>query len=104
MQFSLGPNPMIDCNKVSTRTSAAIDFFEKVGPGPVEIGNVIIVEGDKIRSFLPCYPLRAVARIEEACRERGADVPFFGRPCSEFDDGAKAHTNHLIAEGIAEKE
>jgi hypothetical protein len=30
VQFSLGPNPMIDGNKVSTRTTTAIDFFEKV--------------------------------------------------------------------------
>jgi hypothetical protein len=104
VQFSLGPNPMIDGDKVSTRTTTAIDFFEKVGLGPVEVGNVIIVEGDKIRSFLPYYPLRAVARIDEACRERGANVPFFGRPCYEFVDGAKAHTNHLIAEGIAVRE
>jgi hypothetical protein len=101
VQFSLGPNPVIDGNKVSTRTTTAIDFFERVGVGSVEIGNVIIVEGDKITSFLPYYPLRAVARIDAACRERGANVPFFGRPCSEFVDGAKAHTDHLIAEGLA---
>ena len=101
VQFSLGPNPVIDGNKVSTRTTTAIDFFEKVGLGSVEVGNVIIVEGDKITSFLPYYPLRAVARIDAACRERGANVPFFGRPCSEFVDGAKAHTDHLIAEGLA---
>jgi len=35
VQFSLGPNPMIDGDKVSTRTTTAIDFFEKMGLGPV---------------------------------------------------------------------
>lgn len=104
VQFSLGPNPMVDGNKVTTLTTTTIEFFEKVGLGPVEVGNVFIVEGDKIKSFLPYYPLRAVARIDEACRERGAGVPFFGRPCSEFVDGARAHTSHLIAEGIVGKE
>jgi hypothetical protein len=104
VQFGLGPNPMVDGNKVTTRATTTIDFFEKVGLGPVEVGNVIIVEGDKIRSFLPYYPLRAVARIDQACQEQGAGVPFFGRPCSEFVDGARAHTAHLIAEGIAGKE
>jgi hypothetical protein len=100
VQFSLGSNPTVDGNKVTTQTTTTIDFFERVGLGPVEIRNVIVVEGDRIRSFLPYYPLRAVARIDEACRDHGANIPFFGRPCSEFVDGAKAHTNHLIAEGI----
>jgi hypothetical protein len=104
VQFSLGPNPMVDGNKVTTLTTTTIDFFEKVGLGPVEVGNVIIVEGDKIRSFLPYYPLRAVARIDQACREHGPGVPFFGRPCSEFVDGARAHTAHLVAEGIVGEE
>ena len=104
VQFSLGPNPMVDGNKVTTLTTTTIDFFEKVGLGPVEVGNVIVVEGDKIKSFLPYYPLRAVARIDDACREHGAGVPFFGRPCSEFVEGARAHTTHLIAEGIVGKE
>jgi hypothetical protein len=104
VQFSLGPNPLVEGNKVTTLTTTTIDFFDKVGLGPVEVGNVIIVEGDKIKSFLPFYPLRAVARIDEACRERGTGVPFFGRPCAEFVDGARAHTNHLIADGIVGKE
>jgi hypothetical protein len=104
VQFSLGPSPTVDGDKVTTRTTTTIDFFEKVGLGPVEVGNVIIVEGDKIKSFLPYYPLRAVARIDQACREHGASVPFFGRPCSEFVDGARAHTAHLIAEGIVNTE
>jgi len=104
VQFSLGLNPMVDGSKVTTLTTTTIDFFEKVGLGPVEVGNVFIVEGDKIKSFLPYYPLRAVTRIDEACRERGADVPFFGRPCAEFVEGARAHTTHLIAEGILAKE
>ncbi len=104
VQFSLGTNPMVDGNKVVTRTTTTIDFFEKVGLGPVEVGNVIIVEGNRIKSFLPYYPLQAVMRIDGACREHGADVPFFGRPCSEFVDGARAHTTHLIAEGTLAKE
>ena len=104
VQFSLGPNPMIDGNKVTTRTTTTIDFFDKVGLGPTEIGNVIIVEGDKIKSFLPFYPLKAVARIDEACREHGANVPFFGRPCAEFVVGVKTHTDQLIREGVAGRE
>ena len=104
VQFSLGPAPVVDGGKVTTRTTTTINFFDKVGLGPVEVGNVIIVEGDKIKSFLPFYPPRAVARIDEACREHGANVPFFGRPCAEFVAGAKAHTDHLIAEGIAGRE
>jgi hypothetical protein len=104
VQFSLGLNPIVDGNKVLIRTTTTIDFFEKVGLGPVEVENVITVDGNKIKSFLPYYPLRAVERIDGACREHGADVPFFGRPCSEFVDGARAHTTHLIAETIAVKE
>ena len=104
VQFSLGTNPSVDGNKVATRTTTKTDFFEKVGLGTVEVGNVIIVEGNRIKSFLPYYPLRSVVRIDAACREHGADVPFFGRPCSEFVDGARAHTTQLIAEGIAGQE
>jgi hypothetical protein len=104
VQFNLGTNPMVYGDKVTILTTTTIDFFEKVGLGPVEVGNAIIVEGDKIKSFLPFYPLRAVARIDDACREHGAGVPFFGRPCSEFIEGARAHTTHLIAEGIVGKE
>ena len=104
VQFSLGPNPMVDGNKVLIRTTTTIDFFEKVGLGPVEVGNVIVVDGNRIKAFLPYYPLQAVARIDAACREHGADVPFFGRPCSEFVDGARAHTVHLVADGVVAKE
>jgi hypothetical protein len=104
VQFSLGSNPTIDGNKITTLTTTTIEFFEKVGLSSVEVGNVIIVEGNKIKSFLPYYPLRAVARIDEACRERGANIPFFGRPCAEFVDGAKAHTNRLITDGIVKSE
>jgi hypothetical protein len=104
VQFSLGANPMVDGNKITLHTTTTIEFFEKVGLGPMEVDNVIIVDGNRIKSFQPFYPLRAVARIDQACRERGADVPFFGRPCTEFVDGARTHTTHLIAEGIATKE
>jgi hypothetical protein len=104
VQFGVGPSPMVDGNKVTTLTTTTIDFFDKVGLGPVEVGNVITVEGDKIKSFLPFYPLKAVARIDEACRERGANVPFFGRPCAEFVVGAKAHTDQLIADRIVGRE
>jgi hypothetical protein len=104
VQFSLGPNPVVDDNKVTTLTTTTIEFFEKAGLGSVEVGNVIVVEGDKIRSFLPYYPMRAVARIDQACRGHEASVSFFGRPCSEFVDGARAHTAHLIAEGIVGEE
>jgi len=104
VQFNLGPNAAVDGNKVTALTTTTIDFFEKVGLGPVEIGNVIIVDGDKIKSFVPFYPLRTVARIDVACREHGAGILFFGRPCSEFVDGARAHTTHLIADGIVGKE
>lgn len=104
VQFNVGPNPTVDGNKVTILTTTTIDFFEKVGLGPVEVGSVITVDGDKIKSFLPFYPLRAVAKIDAACREHGAGVLFFGRPCSEFVDGARAHTTHLIADGIVGKE
>jgi hypothetical protein len=103
VQFSLGPDPKVDGNKVTLRTTTTIAFFESVGLGPVEVGNVIIVEGNRIKSFQPYYPLRAVARIDQACREH-PDVPFFGRPCTEFVEGARAHTFHLIAEGIVGEE
>jgi hypothetical protein len=99
-----GPSPMVDGKKITTLTTATIDFFEKIGLGPVEVGNVIIVEGDTIKSFLPDYPSRAVARIDEPCREQGAGAPFFGRTCADFVGGARAHTAHLIAEGIVGKE
>jgi hypothetical protein len=104
VQFSLGSNPVVDGNKVTTRTTTTIEFFEKVGLSSVEVANVIIVEGDKIGSFLPFYPLSAVARIDAAYRDRGADVRFFGRPCAEFVDGARTHTNHPIADGIVGNE
>lgn len=104
VQFSVGPDPRSDGNKLITRTTTTIEFFTKVGLGPVEVGNVITVEGDRIKSFVPYYPMRAVEQIDQACREHGANVLFFGRPCSEFVDGARAHTAHLIAERIIENE
>ena len=104
VQFSLGSNPVAEGDKVKFLTTTTIEFFEKVGLGPVEVENIVIVDGNKIKSFLPYFPLRAVARIDLACRERGADVPFFGRPCSEFVDGARAHTTRLISDGLAAKE
>lgn len=104
VQFSLGADPKVDGNKVTTLTTTTIEFFDKVGLGPVEVGNVIIVDTNRISSFLPYYPLRAVARIDRACRERGGGVAFFGRPCAEFVDGASAHTTQLIAEGIVARE
>jgi hypothetical protein len=104
VQFHVGADPMVDGDKVVFHTTTTIEFFDKVGLGPVEVGNLLVVDGDRIRSFLPYYPLRAVARIDEACRERGADVPFFGRPCAEFVAGARTHTSNLIAQGLIANE
>jgi hypothetical protein len=103
VQLSVGPTPRSDGNKITTPTTTTIEFFARVGLGPEEVSNVIIVEGDKIKSFLPYYPMTAVDQIDRACREHGANVPFFGWPCSEFvTGGARAHTVHLIAVGIVE--
>jgi hypothetical protein len=61
------------------------------GLGPVGVRNVMIAEGDKIKSFLPYYPSRAVARSDEACRERGAGAAFSGRPAPSLPM-AREHT------------
>ena len=104
VQFSVGTNPVVDGSKVTLHGEAKIEFFDQIGLGPVEVGTMVIVEGNRIKALRPFYPLRAVARIDAACRERGADVPFFGRPCSEFVDGSRAYTTRLIAEGLVPNE
>jgi len=103
VQFGLGQNPRVEDKKVLIRATTSIEFFEKVGLGPVEVGNVVIVDGNRIKSLTNYYPLRAVDRIDQACRAH-PEVPFFGRPCSEFVDGARTHTTRLIADGIVAAE
>src|SRR4051794_32123751 len=100
MQFSFGPDPKVDGNKITSLTTTTISFFDQMDLGPREVANVITVEGNRIKSFLPYYPIRAVARIEQGCREH-PEVTAFGRPCPEFASGARAHTSRLIADGVA---
>lgn len=104
VQFSVGTDPVVDGSKVTLHGEAKIEFFDKIGLDLVEVGTMVIVEGNRIKALRPFYPLRAVARIDAACRERGADVPFFGRPCSEFVDGARAYTTQLISQGLVPNE
>ena len=104
VQFTVGTNPVADGSKVTIHGETNTEFFHRLGLGAVEVGTVVIVEGNRIKALRPFYPLRAVARMDAACRERGADVPIFGRPCSEFVDGSRVYTTRLIAEGLVAKE
>jgi len=95
--------PAVDGNKVSSQSKTGIPFFDELGLGPVEAGSVITVEGNRIKTLIFYFPLTAADRIDQGCREHPT-VTMFGRPCSEFAAKVKAHTAHLIAEGIIGRE
>jgi hypothetical protein len=102
-QFGVGGDVKVDGNKIISLATTTLSFFDQMGLGPVEVMTLTAVEGNRISFLSPYYPLRAVARIEQGCREH-PEVMAFGRPCAEFASGARAHTSRLIADGVAAPE
>lgn len=103
VQFGLSGDAKVEGNRITSASQTRISFFDQMGLGPVDVVSVIAVEGNRIKSLMSYFPLRSISRMEQGCREHPEVTPF-GRPCSEFFTGARAHTSRLIADGIAAPE
>jgi hypothetical protein len=84
-------------NNVSTAWLAQFGF------AGMPVYEILQMEGNQITSVIGYYPLSSLLKIDQACHSN-PQVLVPTRPCAEVMPFLRAHTERLIAEGIAIKE
>jgi hypothetical protein len=84
-------------NKVSTA------WLNKFGFTGMPVYEIVQVEGNQIASVIGYYPVSSLLKIEQACHDN-PKVLVPTRPCGDVMPHLRAHTERLIADGIAIKE
>jgi hypothetical protein len=92
-QFAM-ESPHVGGNKVVWTRSVTAGFYQHLGIAPVQFAFEATVQAGRIKSIVAHFPLWEITRIEEACRTRATEPVIYGRPCSEFVRGIKAHTQN----------
>ena len=90
-------------NVVVLRNLVSTSWLTKFELSPIPSVSVVTVEGNKIKSWIGYYPVSSLLKMEQACRDK-PEVLVPRRPCKEIMPRLRAHTEGLIAQGIAEKE
>ena len=65
--------------------------------------EIMHVDGNQITSVIAYYPVSSLLKMEQACRDK-PQVLVPTRPCGEVMPMLRAHTERVIAEGVAERE
>jgi hypothetical protein len=90
-------NTIILTNNVSTV------WLSRFGFSGMPVYEIMRVDGNQITSLIAYYPVSSLLKMEQACRDK-PEVTVPTRPCAEVMPKLRAHTERLIAEGIAESE
>jgi ketosteroid isomerase-like protein len=87
-------SPRLHGDKVVWTKSVTAGFYQHLGIAPVQFAFEATVRAGRITSINAYFPPWEIARIEQACRARAIEPLIYGRPCSEFVRGIKAHTRN----------
>lgn len=100
VQFIVGPSPQVKGNKIHTKQEYSPPYFDKLSINPLITGTVATIEGNKIKSFRPYFPLFIVKRIADKCETPAAkDILIFNVPCAEIARRLGNSTQSLIDAG-----
>jgi len=99
IQYVIG-TPQVKGNKILDKAAYNPSYFDKLGVNPLTFGQVVIIEGNKIRSYRPYVPLSEVKRVAEKCETPAAkDMLIFNTPCAEIARRLGNSTQSLIDAG-----
>jgi hypothetical protein len=100
IQYYVGTKPKVNGNKILDKADYNPSYFDKLGVNPLTFGQVITIEGNKIRSYRPYVPLSEVKRVAEKCEAPAAkDMLIFNTPCAEIARRLAESTQSLIDAG-----
>jgi hypothetical protein len=93
------PGVRVDGNRVFRSAPMSSGFIQDLGVAPVEVRSIIFVEGSKMRSIDNYFPMHDIKRMEQSCSSH--PIAIYDRPCMEFIQAARSHTEELIKTGLA---
>jgi hypothetical protein len=93
------PGVRVDGNRVFRSAPTSSGFIEHLGVAPVEVRSIILIEGSKVRSINNYFPMYDIKRMEQSCSRH--EIAIYDRPCMEFIQAARSHTEELIKTGLA---
>jgi hypothetical protein len=94
---------MVKDNTTTLYNDVSTVWITKFGFAGMPVYEIMGVDGNRITSVIAYYPVSSLLKMEQACRDK-PEVTVPTRPCAEIMPVLRAHTEHLIAEGIAERE
>jgi hypothetical protein len=86
------------------RSDIASKWCDDLGISPVQVVNIITMDGNKIKSANGYYTPASIERMTKACDARPDSKMPSGAPCGKGIPFLKKYTDSLIAAGIAEKD
>jgi hypothetical protein len=91
---------MVKDNTVTLSNNVSTAWITKFGFAGMGVYEIMQVDGTRITSLIAYYPISSLLKMEQACLDK-PEVTVPTRPCSEVMPILRAHTERLIAEGIA---
>jgi hypothetical protein len=93
------PGVKVDGNSVFRSAPMSSGFIQDLRVPPVEVRSIIFVEGSKIKSIVSYFPMHDIKRMEQSCSSH--EIPIYNRPCTQFIQATRSHTEDLIKTGLA---
>jgi hypothetical protein len=100
VHYVTGPTPRVEGKRIYLRRETSVPYFDKLGVNPMITSTLATIEGNKIKSYRPYFPLFTVKRIAEKCESPAAkDMLIMTLPCAEIARRLGASTQSLIDAG-----
>ena len=93
----------VEDGTVVLKNNVSTHWITQFGFTGMPVYEILQVEGSQITSVIGYYPASSLRKIEQACRDN-PQVLVPTRPCGEVMPFLRAHTERLIAAGIAIKD
>jgi len=93
----------VNGNVVVLRNQVSTSWLTKFGLSPIPAIATATVEGSRLKSWISYYPVSSLVKMEQACREK-PEVLVPRLPCKEIMPRLRAHTEGLMAQGMAARE
>jgi hypothetical protein len=88
---------------VTLTNNVSTAWLTQFGLTGMLVYEILQVDGSQITSLIAYYPVSSLLKMEQVCHDN-PQVLMPTRPCGEVMPFLRAHTERLIAEGIARKE
>ena len=104
VQIDKATNVIIQGDKTILRSNIASKWCDDLGISPVQVVNIVTMEGNRIGSSSGYYTLPSIERMVKACDAKPDVKMPSGAPCGKGIPFIKKYTDSLVAQGIAESD